>query len=426
MNKKEKKLKKRLMQNHPSHGIGHKEFKDTEIGNIPKTWGVKRVSDLFIVKTGSTPSTKINKYWNNGTINWYTPADMNKLNERLEIGKSGRKITKEGVSKSNLNLVPSNSIIISTRAPVGYVAIPTEKATFNQGCKGLVPKNQTETNQKYYGYYLQSKKEDLENRSSGSTFKELGKFILENFKLPLPPLPEQNKIAEILTTVDEAIEKVNGVIQKAERLKKGLMQKLLARSKKLWKCVTIKEISHDLLGGGTPSTSQTSYWNGKIAWMTSAHISNREITFGQKYISEEGLKNSATKLIPKNNILVATRVGIGKIAINKIEIAISQDLTGILVKSEIILSDYLYWFLLAEKNRLKVLAQGSTIKGILKADLAKLKLPLPPLPEQKKIADILSTADQKLELIRERKSKLNRVKKGLMNDLLSGKRRVKL
>jgi len=160
--------------------------------------------------------------------------------------------------------------------------------------------------------------------------------------------------------------------------------------------------------------------------MTSAHISNREITFGQKYISEEGLKNSATKLIPKNNILVATRVGIGKIAINKIEIAISQDLTGILVKSEIILSDYLYWFLLAEKNRLKVLAQGSTIKGILKADLAKLKLPLPPLPEQKKIADILSTADQKLELIRERKSKLNRVKKGLMNDLLSGKRRVKL
>jgi type I restriction enzyme S subunit len=426
MNKKEKKLKKRLMQNQPSHGIGHKEFKDTKIGNIPREWGIKRIIDLFEVKTGTTPPTKTNNYWEDGTINWYTPADMNKLNGKLEIEKSERKITKEGFSKSNLNLIPPNSIIISTRAPVGYVIIPTEKATFNQGCKGLVPKTQTETNQKYYAYYLQSKKEDLENRSSGSTFKELGKFILENFKIPFPPLPEQKKIAEILTTLDEAIEKVDGAIQKAERLKKGLMQKLMSRNKKLWEYVTVKEISHDLLGGGTPSTSQTSYWNGKIAWMTSAHISNREITFGQKYISEEGLKNSATKLIPKNNILVATRVGIGKIAINKIEIAISQDLTGILVKGEKILSDYLYWFLLTKKNRLKALAQGSTIKGILKDDLAKLKLSLPPLSEQKKIAEILSTADQKLELMRERKCKLNRVKKGLMNDLLSGKRRVKL
>jgi type I restriction enzyme S subunit len=324
-----------------------------------------------------------------------------------------------------IKIADENDILISVRAPVGDVNIASLKCCIGRGLAAIRP-NKSYLNFWYLYYILKISKRTFESLSTGSTFKAIKKADLENLKIPLPPLPEQNKIAEILTTVDEAIEKVDGAIQKAERLKKGLMQKFLSRSKKLWEYVTIKEISHDLLGGGTPSTSQISYWNGKIAWMTSSHISGREVTFGQKHITEEGLKKSATKLIPKNNLLVATRVGIGKIAINKIDIAISQDLTGILVKSEKILSDYLYWFLLDEKNRLKVLAQGSTIKGILKADLAKLKIPLPPLPEQNKIAEILSTADQKLELMRERKSKLNRVKKGLMNDLLSGKRRVKL
>ena len=230
---KAERLKKGLMQTLLSRGMGHKEFKETKIGMIPQKWGVERIIDLFEVKTGSTPSTKINKYWEDGTINWYTPADMNKLNGRLEINKSKRKITSEGLSRSNLNLVPSNSIIISTRAPVGYVVIPTEKATFNQGCKGLVPKTKTETNQKYYAYYLQSKKNNLENRSSGSTFKELGKFILENFKIPLPPLPEQKKIAEILSSADQKLELMRERKCKLNRVKKGLMHDLLTGRKRV-------------------------------------------------------------------------------------------------------------------------------------------------------------------------------------------------
>jgi len=399
MNKKEKKLKKRLMQNHPSHGIGHKEFKDTEIGNIPKTWGVKRVSDLFIVKTGSTPSTKINKYWNNGTINWYTPADMNKLNERLEIGKSGRKITKEGVSKSNLNLVPSNSIIISTRAPVGYVAIPTEKATFNQGCKGLVPKNQTETNQKYYGYYLQSKKEDLENRSSGSTFKELGKFILENFKLPLPPLPEQNKIAEILTTVDEAIEKSN--IGSLGDLKYGYTSSTITKDTGV-KFLRITDINE----------------NEKIEWEKVPFCKINEKEYDKFSLSQ-------------GDVLFA-RIGAttGKTAF--VETIIKGVFASYLIKfnktSKELDSKYFFFFTQSSQywKQANKKREGQLKKGLNAKMISELKLPLPPLPEQKKIADILSTADQKLELMRESKSKLNRVKKGLMNDLLSGKRRIKL
>jgi type I restriction enzyme S subunit len=265
---------------------------------------------------------------------------------------------------------------------------------------------------------------------------------LLKLQIPLPPLPEQRRIAEVLGTVDSAIQKVGGAIESTERLKKGLMQRLLTRgigherfkfSKELgceipeeWTVVKMGDIADDFVGGGTPSTSNPDYWNGKIAWMTSSHINGRTVNSGQRLITEKGLKESSTHLIPKGNLLVATRVGIGKAAINSIDVAISQDLTGVIINKDKVNADYIYWFLLINLNKLKSLAQGSTIKGILKDDLTNLKLPLPPLPEQRRIAEILSAADKKLELERRRKEKLERLKKGMMNDLLTGRKRVNM
>jgi len=265
------------------------------------------------------------------------------------------------------------------------------------------------------------------------------KYLLK-LKLPLPPLPEQKKIAEILSTVDNAIEKVDEAISKTERLKKGLMQDLLTkgighkefkdteigRIPKEWEVIKLKNVSLNLIGGGTPSTSNPIYWNGNIPWMTSAHITSKEIKNGQKYITKEGLLNSSTNIVPKDNLLIATRVGIGKIAVNKIDIAISQDLTGIIINKDIVISDFLYWLFVNNKNKIKSLSQGSTIKGILKENLLNIRFPRPSLPEQKKIAEILSTVDKRIELLKKKKEILNRIKKGLMNDLLTGRRRVKL
>ncbi len=264
------------------------------------------------------------------------------------------------------------------------------------------------------------------------------KFI-KNILIPLPPLPEQKKIAEILSTADEAIQAVDEAIAKTNRLKKGLMQELLSngigheefketeigRIPKEWEVVSLGDISTDSFGGGTPSTKNPEYWNGDIAWMTSAHINGPEVKTGQRYITKEGLRNSASSLVPKDNLLVATRVGIGKAAVNKIDIAISQDLTGIILDKNKSTPDFIFWFITNNPSKLKSLAQGSTIKGLLRDRLLKLKLPLPSLPEQQKIAEILSTVDNKLELLREEKGKFERIKQGLMNDLLTGKRRVK-
>ena len=230
---KTERLKKGLLHELLTKGIGHKEFKDTEIGRIPKEWEVVRICNLFNVETGTTPSTKEKEYWENGRINWFTPIDLSKLGGKIFLGNSERKITDRALKEPNLTIMPKGSILISTRAPVGYVALLKEEGTFNQGCKGLIPKKNAEIHTTFYCYYLSSIKQKLQNLSGGSTFRELSKVSLENLKIPLPPFPEQRRIAGILSTVDQKLDLLKKRKEKLARIKKGLMNDLLTGKRRV-------------------------------------------------------------------------------------------------------------------------------------------------------------------------------------------------
>ncbi|AGO61395.1 restriction endonuclease subunit S [Ferroplasma acidarmanus] len=219
-------LKKGLMQKLLTRGIGHTRFKTTEIGEIPEEWDTFGLGEIFKTITGTTPSTKVKDYWHGGTIEWLTPKDLNKLNNTITLPPSERKVTEKALKENNLNILPENSILISTRAPVGYVGINNTKITFNQGCKGLVPLNRDVSFPFFYAYYLKSKTTFLNSLSTGSTFKELSKEGLDDVVVPLPPLPEQQKIGEILSTVDNKLELLGNKREKLNVLKKGLMNDL--------------------------------------------------------------------------------------------------------------------------------------------------------------------------------------------------------
>jgi type I restriction enzyme S subunit len=210
------------------------EFKeDSKIGKIPKDWEVVKIKDLFFVETGTTPSTRKKEYWENGIINWFTPTDLSKLEGKITIKSSERKITEKALKETNLALLPKNSIIISTRAPVGYVAVLEEPGTFNQGCKGLISKDTNRLSPQFYCYYLLYTKHILQNLSGGSTFKELSKDRLENLIVPYLKLEEQQRIAEILSTIDKKLELERKRKEKLERIKKGLMNDLLTGRKRV-------------------------------------------------------------------------------------------------------------------------------------------------------------------------------------------------
>ena len=147
-----------------------------------------------------------------------------------------------------------------------------------------------------------------------------------------------------------------------------------------WEVVRLENISLKFYNGGTPDTTNKDYWNGKIPWVTGADFENQKVNRIRRYISDEGVKNSATNIVQKGNILVVTRIGVGKLAIAPVDIAISQDITGVVLYQEKALPTYIYWYLNYSENRLKSIVQGTSINGLLRNDLESFAISLPPLP----------------------------------------------
>ncbi len=189
-----------------------------------------------------------------------------------------------------------------------------------------------------------------------------------------------------------------------------------------WQKTTFGKISSGFLSGGTPTTSRADYWKGEIPWITSKWLGDKlELTTGEKFVSEEAVKKTATKVVPKDSIIFATRVGVGKVGINRIDLAINQDLAGVLIDNEKHDIKFLAYQLGIDSIQQYVAMnkRGATIKGITRDCLEQIRLNLPPLPEQKKIAHILSTVQRAIEAQERIIQTTTELKKALMHKLFT-------
>ena len=159
-----------------------------------------------------------------------------------------------------------------------------------------------------------------------------------------------------------------------------------------WSRVRLGDIAQEFISGGTPSTRVEHYWTGDIPWITGADVTDNVVVAGRKWITQEAIDNSATHVVPKGAILLVTRTGVGKVAIAGADIAISQDLTGIVLK-EGTNADFVAAAIRQKTRNLLDIQQGAIIKGVLRKDVEKLEILLPPLSEQRRIVDILDQAD---------------------------------
>ena len=158
----------------------------------------------------------------------------------------------------------------------------------------------------------------------------------------------------------------------------------LAYSNTKWPLVALRDVCVEILSGGTPSTKNENYWNGDIPWITSADIVDLQTAIPRKYITQDAIRESATNLIPKGNIIVVTRVGLGKLFRNDFDVCISQDSQGLIVKEEVN-ADFLVYVLKDRVANFKNTSRGSTIQGVTKRQLSELQIPLPPLEVQREI-----------------------------------------
>ncbi len=179
------------------------------------------------------------------------------------------------------------------------------------------------------------------------------------------------------------------------------------------------EIIGDYIGGGTPDTSIHGYWEGNIPWISSSDIIENDIhnINIQKYITDEAIKNSATKKIPVNSLIIVSRVGVGKFAINKSVVCTSQDFTNIIIDTKLFNANFSAFNLYKNIDILYSISQGTSIKGFTIVDLKKAELSFPTLPEQTKIAEFFTAIDKKITGLKTKKSTLQHYKKGVMQQL---------
>jgi type I restriction enzyme, S subunit len=271
----------------------------------------------------------------------------------------------------------------------------------------------------------------LENMMVGSTFRRVNVEQIKNLVIPMPPLYEQRSLAQALSDVDALIASLDELIAKQRHLKTAAMQQLLTGKMRLpgyrgeWEVKRLGDVS-DIISGGTSKTTESSYWNGGIKWCTPTDITSchsKYLIETERTISRLGLMSSGSQLLPKGTLLLCSRATIGEIKIAGCEICTNQGFKSLICHSEMN-NEFLYYKLLTMKQQMVERAFGSTFLEISKANVAALEILIPPIPEQRAIATVLSDIDTAIAALEARRAKTQAIKQGMMQELLTGRTRL--
>ena len=350
--------------------------------------------------------------------------------------------TNEFASNNKRSIVDSSYAITTLRdlVPTG----PTigtvvnfsneEKYILSQGVYGLKLNDALD---KHYLSYLSNTafyRKVMQRIMVGSTQVHIRTPEYLDLEIQIPPLPEQQKIAKILSTWDKAISNTERLIENSTQQKKALMQQLLTGKKRLldnegkrfegeWEEVSIGSTSK-CFSGGTPSRTKDEYYNGNIPWITSGKLNDRYVDSVNEYITELGLQNSSAKIVKNGSVLVAMYgATAGKVALNMVDGATVNQAVLALEPKEEFHNMFLFYLLEVEMLKALLLVQGG--QPNLSATIIKaIKIKVPTYIEQQKIATVLTNADKEIELLKQQLADLQQEKKALMQVLLTGKRRV--
>ena len=371
------------------------------------------IGEVCTVINGGTPDTKISKFWG-GKHAWITPAEMGNLNSPF-LGASKRTLTDEGLSNSSAQLVPKHSVIMSSRAPIGHLVINEIPMASNQGCKGLIPNKNLYF--KYLYYFLYANKQHLNELGSGTTFAEISGSKLKTVLIPLPSLDKQLEIVEKLDSVFAEIDLLERNLGLSDEKANQLLQSILSSTFKQSTAFSEQKKSSaeedlpikliklvdlcKLVGGGTPSKANAEYYSGNIPWATVRDMRSRWLEDTEHKINEIAVRESSTNVIPSGNVVLASRVGLGKVIQLKHDTAINQDLRALIPKENSkIDSDYLYYWTLSITPEIISAGKGATVQGVTLPFLENLVVPLPSLEKQGEVVEKLDSAFAEIDLLK--------------------------
>ena len=291
----------------------------------------------------------------------------------------------EFLKKSSLK--PNDLIIANVGDPGKAFLCPDLRQPMTLGPNSILvrPLNENKINNKFFYFYTTSKigQAQIEDICSATAQKKFNKTSYRNIEIPLPPIDQQKKIAAILDAADAYRQKTKALITKYEELTQSLFLDMFGDD-----TGTLTELGKVIktVGGGTPSKDNEQYWNGNIPWASVKDLKSDRLTKTQDFITQSGVDNSATRVVPNGSLIVATRMAVGRAVICEMDVAINQDLKAIQTTGKINITYLLYLFK-SKKNYFDSVSSGATVKGIKIEHITKLKVNLPNYSKQNQFAD---------------------------------------
>jgi len=348
-------------------------------------WNKKKLSEVADVIGGGTPSTNKLEYWE-GNIPWITPKDLSGYNERY-ISKGSRNISQLGLQNSSARILPKGSVLLTSRAPIGYIAIAKNEVCTNQGFKSLVLKKGNDSD--FFYYLLKNNIEYIKNMSSGSTFSEISGTQVKNLEFEIPPLETQQKIAKVLSAFDDKIELNNKINENLEKqFKLAYTKSFIENKDKIKK--ELKPLSNIFFFQEGPGIRNWQYvTNNGIKFINIRCINNGiiDITSANMISKEEANGKYSHFLLDDMDIVMSCSGTLGRYAIVTKEVLPLCLNTSVIRFKPIICKEdfsYLYGYLTSPEflNKQQEMACGSVQSNFGPTHLNKIEIEVPSLNER--------------------------------------------
>ena len=377
-----------------------------------------RLGDICTVVSGTTPKSSCPEYWD-GDLNWVTPAELN--DDSDVIYESQRKITKQAVVDSSLKSFPAGTVLFSSRAPIGKVAIAGTEMYCNQGFKNLICSDAIY--KRYLYHFLKSKTEYLNSLGRGATFKEISKGIVEEIEIPLPSLEEQRCITALLDKVSDLIAKRRAQLDKLDLLVKARFVEMFGDPVTNPYGYPVHQLSDyiEFLTSGSRGWAQYFRDEGEY-FITIKNVKNCRITLDdvQHIVPPDNAEAKRTK-VQEGDLLISITADLGRTGIVTKEIAvhgayINQHLTCIRLNQKEVLPLYVAYYMESDAGRGQFQAKNqSAVKAGLNFNaINTLCLMVPPKELQISFIVLVEAIDKSKLTIQQSLDKLKILKKALM------------
>lgn len=414
-------------------------YKQTEIGVIPEDWEIKYLSDFGKIQSGGTPSTTMAEYWG-GNIAWCTPSDITSTPTKY-INVTERTITEAGLNNSAATVMPAGSILLCTRATIGELKINSIPMATNQGFKNITVNNSG--NAEFLYYLLQTKKSRMLDLAIGSTFLEISKTALSKILLQIPMRDEQNKIADALSDMDNLVVVLEKQIAKKKAIKQGAMQELLTGKRRLpgfsgeWEtkkledyCSLItKQTGFDYSAYIKPALITRKMPN-TFPMIQTINFRGRKFTFETDYYIPQSVAMQFPNIVLNKKCVLFSIVGasVGNVGLYPGSItAFCGGAIGITRFHNEQDAEWVFNYMSSPdgQSQIQYVTKGGAQATVTIADIRNFKIPTPEKGERDAISGILENMDHEIEALEQKLEKYRQVKQGMMQQLLTGKIRLK-